>query len=83
MNGFGKDDDASELTLQMAENEIHRIQQVNALRSARQSATHCSYCDEPIPQARRLAVPGVQFCVEHQDSHDVDITRPRMLIKML
>jgi phage/conjugal plasmid C-4 type zinc finger TraR family protein len=29
----------------------------------RASAKFCERCDEPIPQARRLAVPGVQTCV--------------------
>lgn len=28
------------------------------------SATHCRVCEEPIPLARRRAVPGVQTCIE-------------------
>lgn len=34
----------------------------------KESATHCRMhgCGEPIPQARREAVPGVQFCAECQ-----------------
>ena len=28
------------------------------------SAEACLMCGEPIPEARRLAVPGVQTCVE-------------------
>jgi len=27
------------------------------------STTHCEGCDEPIPNARRLALPGVQTCI--------------------
>ncbi|WP_177431600.1 TraR/DksA C4-type zinc finger protein [Pseudomonas huaxiensis] len=27
------------------------------------SATHCEYCGEAIPEARRVAVPGVVLCV--------------------
>lgn len=27
------------------------------------SATECEECDEAIPEARRLAVPGVRLCV--------------------
>lgn len=27
------------------------------------SALDCSDCDEPIPQPRREAIPGCQFCV--------------------
>lgn len=30
----------------------------------------CEECDEPIPEARRLAVPGVRLCVECQQAHD-------------
>lgn len=32
------------------------------------SATHCSdpLCGKEIPQARRLAQPGVQLCIEYQ-----------------
>lgn len=30
------------------------------------SATACLHCDTPIPEGRRLAVPGVQTCVECQ-----------------
>lgn len=30
----------------------------------RLSAVLCSVCDEPIPEARRRAVPGVQTCIE-------------------
>jgi phage/conjugal plasmid C-4 type zinc finger TraR family protein len=30
------------------------------------SASHCIECDEPIPVARRKAVPGVQLCIACQ-----------------
>lgn len=30
------------------------------------SAELCEECDEPIPQARRLAVPGVKYCLSCQ-----------------
>lgn len=30
------------------------------------SAAECAACDEPIPEARRRAVPGVQLCVDCQ-----------------
>lgn len=32
----------------------------------RESAERCQVCDEPIPEGRRLAVPGVQTCVDCQ-----------------
>jgi phage/conjugal plasmid C-4 type zinc finger TraR family protein len=35
------------------------------------SATHCDECGEPIPQARREAVPGVRTCIACQSGRDV------------
>lgn len=34
------------------------------------SLTHCAECDEPIPQARRLAIPGVKLCIDCQQDRD-------------
>ncbi len=34
------------------------------------SRTHCLECDTPIPQARRDAIPGVQYCVACQNEID-------------
>ena len=31
-----------------------------------ESADHCDMCEEPIPEARRRAVPGVRLCVACQ-----------------
>ena len=28
------------------------------------SLTHCAECEEPIPEARRTALPGVKLCIE-------------------
>ncbi len=33
----------------------------------RPSATHCAVCEEPIPEGRRLALPGGQTCIECQE----------------
>lgn len=33
-----------------------------------ESATHCEECDAEIPEARRIAVPGVQLCIACQES---------------
>lgn len=35
-----------------------------------ESLTHCEDCDEPIPEARRRAVPGVRRCVTCQAEAD-------------
>lgn len=34
------------------------------------SATHCSGCGAPIPEARREAIPGVRLCVPCQEQED-------------
>ena len=34
--------------------------------------THCEECDEPIPEARRNAVPGVRLCIACQEALDRD-----------
>ncbi|MFA6911407.1 MAG: TraR/DksA C4-type zinc finger protein [Candidatus Cloacimonadaceae bacterium] len=31
------------------------------------SLTYCEICGEPIPEARRIAIPGVQTCVNCQE----------------
>lgn len=30
------------------------------------SLTHCADCEEPIPEARRAAIPGVKLCIDCQ-----------------
>ena len=35
-----------------------------------ESATHCEECGEPIPAARRKALPGVRRCVPCQSGRD-------------
>lgn len=34
------------------------------------SAEYCEECGEPIPQARRDALPGVRYCISCQQAHD-------------
>ena len=35
-----------------------------------EAATHCAECGEPIPAARREALPGVRLCVPCQTERD-------------
>lgn len=35
-----------------------------------QSRQRCEECDAPIPEARRVAIPGVQLCVQCQAELD-------------
>lgn len=37
------------------------------------SAEECAVCGEPIPEARRVALPGVQTCIECQDDLEREI----------
>jgi phage/conjugal plasmid C-4 type zinc finger TraR family protein len=34
------------------------------------SRTECKECGEPIPEARREAIPGVRLCIACQEEHD-------------
>ncbi|MCA1795043.1 MAG: DksA/TraR family C4-type zinc finger protein [Desulfobacteraceae bacterium] len=34
------------------------------------SRTHCEVCEEPIPEARRHALPGVRLCVQCQTERE-------------
>ena len=50
----------------------------DAVKRARQkmprgeSLSHCAECNEPIPEARRVAVPGVRRCIKCQEELDND-----------
>ncbi|MCA8881343.1 MAG: DksA/TraR family C4-type zinc finger protein [Rhodobacteraceae bacterium] len=35
-----------------------------------ESLTRCAECDDPIPEARRKAIPGVKLCIDCQKSRD-------------
>jgi len=37
-----------------------------------ESLKHCEECATKIPEARRIAVPGVRLCVQCQSAHDED-----------
>ncbi|MGB1800190.1 MAG: DksA/TraR family C4-type zinc finger protein [Gammaproteobacteria bacterium] len=46
------------------------IKQARSEMPAGESLTHCEECEEIIPEARRLAIVGVRFCVNCQTEHD-------------
>lgn len=35
-----------------------------------ESAAECAECGEPIPEARRAALPGVKLCIDCQEERD-------------
>jgi phage/conjugal plasmid C-4 type zinc finger TraR family protein len=45
-----------------------------ALMPKGESADQCDDCDEPIPAARRKAVPGVRTCIACQAERDTRIS---------
>lgn len=46
------------------------IERARRRAPAGESRETCADCDEPIPQARRLAVPGVRLCLDCQQASD-------------
>ncbi len=48
--------------------ELARLKQQK--RAAGESLSHCAECEEPIPEARRNAVPGVRLCIDCQQERD-------------
>lgn len=59
-------------------NEVAQLRLSDTLERRRQaasvsavSAEFCEDCDEPIPEARRAAVPGVQTCIDCQGRREV------------
>ncbi|NWJ78867.1 TraR/DksA C4-type zinc finger protein [Enterobacter sp. SECR19-1250] len=43
------------------------------------SATHCQFCEAPIPERRQAAVPGVQTCADCQSATEDIINNRRRL----
>lgn len=46
------------------------VQQARSKLPSGTSLERCAECDEPIPEARRKALPGVRLCIECQAEHD-------------
>ncbi|MEI4486457.1 DksA/TraR family C4-type zinc finger protein [Frigidibacter sp. MR17.14] len=47
------------------------LQRMKARRApVGESLEACAECDEPIPEARRLAIPGVKLCIDCQKGRD-------------
>ena len=46
------------------------VQKARGRMAKGESLTHCEVCGEPIPDARRKAVPGVRKCVKCQEAEE-------------
>ncbi|HDK7241140.1 TPA: TraR/DksA family transcriptional regulator [Cronobacter sakazakii] len=58
--------DAMDLVQQCEQAERERLISKARSRIAAPSRFLCEECDAPIPEARRIAIPGVAFCVTCQ-----------------
>jgi len=66
--GWTRDGAVSEQIEASIADELARM---NARKKALgESLTHCAKCEEPIPEARRLAIPGVKLCIDCQQERD-------------
>ena len=66
-------DRASEREERVRENALAEARYQRERERARPSAEACRICDEPIPLARRRAVPGVQTCIDCQQDLEYSI----------
>ncbi|MEM7431441.1 MAG: DksA/TraR family C4-type zinc finger protein [Pseudomonadota bacterium] len=67
--GFAKDGAVQEQIDASVEDAVERAR---SQMPSGESLTHCSECDQPIPQARRDAVPGVRLCINCQSAEDAE-----------
>ncbi|MBU3030364.1 DksA/TraR family C4-type zinc finger protein [Paracoccus marinaquae] len=63
-------DDAVNDQIEISTAEAVARARQRAARAGGDSAEFCAECDEPIPEARRIAVPGVQLCTACQSGRD-------------
>lgn len=68
--GWARDEAVNEQIDISTQEAIERMRLRNAQRAHGESAEFCDECDEPIPQARRQAMPGVRLCVDCQSGRD-------------
>lgn len=66
--GWAKDGAVNEQIEASIRDELDRLRA--ARRPSGESRTHCAECDEPIPEARRVALPGVKLCIDCQSERD-------------
>lgn len=66
-NGWARDGAVQEQIDSTVEDALERAR---SLLPKGESLTHCEECDEPIPEARRQALPGVRLCITCQSERD-------------
>jgi phage/conjugal plasmid C-4 type zinc finger TraR family protein len=66
--GWAKDGAVQEQIDASIAEELERLRARG--RPTGESLTHCAECEEPIPEARRKAVPGVKLCLDCVSERD-------------
>lgn len=66
--GWARDGAVNEQIYASIEDELKRMQARRA--PVGESRAFCADCDEPIPEARRRALPGVKLCLDCQKERD-------------
>ncbi|MBO9432907.1 DksA/TraR family C4-type zinc finger protein [Ruegeria sp. R13_0] len=66
--GWARDGAVSEQIEASISDELARMQAQK--RPVGESLTHCAECEEPIPEKRRQALPGVKLCLDCQQDRD-------------
>ncbi|MDX5381621.1 MAG: DksA/TraR family C4-type zinc finger protein [Rhodobacterales bacterium] len=62
--GWARDGAVNEQIEASIQDELERLKARRA--PVGDSLTHCAECEEPIPEARRHAIPGVKLCIDCQ-----------------
>ena len=60
--GWSKDGAVGEQMEASINDELARMRARKA--PVGESLTHCAECEEPIPEVRRVALPGVKLCID-------------------
>ncbi|WP_293576580.1 DksA/TraR family C4-type zinc finger protein [Phaeobacter sp.] len=66
--GWAKDGAVGEQIEALISDELARMRARSAPMG--ESFTHCADCEEPIPEPRRQAIPGVKLCIDCQQDRD-------------
>ncbi|WP_439149777.1 DksA/TraR family C4-type zinc finger protein [Sulfitobacter sp.] len=66
--GWAKDGAVSEQIEASINDELARLKARKMPQG--ESRTHCAECEDPIPEARRIALPGVKLCIDCVNERD-------------
>jgi phage/conjugal plasmid C-4 type zinc finger TraR family protein len=66
--GWARDGAEHEQMEASLQDELVRLKARKTLTG--ESLTHCAECEEPIPEARRAALPGVKLCIDCMKERD-------------